>query len=267
MRGATQPTRTTITRRTRRALSPAIRICRRSWASAYTNYDYQKDTQGTVSGDTDLQAKLGLGSGDIDDLYSYVNNQYTAAGLIGFPSGLGDVNGDGTGDGVDLTTPAATHLGNVVQIQRPSVNLINRVPWDTGTTLQARIEVFTSNLRGQRTTHTDANGNVRVSVRYPFNDPEGNGGIVLPGPTDPPDLAGKQYGRLKETHADANPDDVFSLVGLDGDLNDFQPSGPVVPRNNSGIGYLDLVTRYEGGSGAAGGRLARRAPTIRWEIP
>ena len=64
-----------------------------------TYYDYQKDAQGTVSGDPTLQALLGLGAAQIDSLYTYVNGQLSAAGLTGFPNGLGDINGDGTGNG------------------------------------------------------------------------------------------------------------------------------------------------------------------------
>jgi len=91
--------------------------------------------------------------------------------------------------------------------------------------VQARVEVFTSNALGQTTTHTDANGNLTVYVRYPYNDPEGNGGATAPG------LSAKQYGRVKEVHVDAQSNDVLSLVGGDGDLVDFLPG--VIPRPNS----------------------------------
>ena len=103
-----------------------------------------------------------------------------------------------------------------MKIQHPTVNLINPDP-NTGLVTQPRVEVFTSNALGQTTTHTDPNGNLTVYVRYPFNDPEGNGGATARG------LSAKQYGRMKEVHVDANPDDVLSLVGSDGDLVDFIP--------------------------------------------
>ena len=45
-----------------------------------------------------------------------------------------------------------------------------------------------SSLLGQKTTHTDAEGNVSVTVRYPYNDPEG--AAQYPVPT----LSNKQYG-------------------------------------------------------------------------
>ncbi len=150
--------------------------------------------------------------------------------------------------------------GNVVKVQHPTVNLINPDP-NTHLLTQPRVEVFTSNALGQTTTHTDPNGNLTVYVRYPFNDPEGNGGATAPG------LSAKQYGRLKEVHVDANPNDVLSLVGSDGDLADFIPG--IIPRTNASTPtpvYQDLVTRYEGGSGAAGSGCASCA-MMRWAIP
>ena len=153
----------------------------------------------------------------------------------------------------------------MVKIQHPTVNLINPDP-NTGLTTQPRVEVFTSNSLGQATTHTDPNGNLTVYVRYPYNDPEGNGGITEPGSSIPANLGGKQYGRLKEVHVDADPDDVLSLVGGDGDLVDFFPGHTGIMRYNAPGVYQDLVTRYEGGSGAAGSGCAC-APTTRWAIP
>ena len=189
----TPRSRPMTTRRTIRARSAAIRPCRRRWGSS---------------------------AAQIDALYTFVNTQMGNAGLTpfqtGFPSGLGDINGDGTGNGASSGLPAARHLGNVVQVQHPTVNLINPDP-NTGSTTQNRIEVFTCNALGQTTTHTDPNGNLTVYVRYPYNDPEGNGGATAPG------LSAKQYGRVKEVHVDANPNDVLSLVGSDGDLRGLHP--------------------------------------------
>ncbi len=200
-----------------------------------------------------MQASLGLDAAQIDALYTFVNTQMGNAGLTpfqtGFPSGLGDINGDGTGNGASSGLPAARHLGNVVQVWHPAVNLINPDP-NTGSTTQNRIEVFTSNALGQTTTHTDPNGNLTVYVRYPYNDPEGNGGATAPG------LSAKQYGRVKEVHVDANPADVLSLVGSDGDLVDFVPAHTGIIRYNSPGAYQDLVTRYEGGAGASGSGCA-----------
>jgi RHS repeat-associated protein len=218
---------------------------------ATTNlFDYQKDTTSTLEMDSNLVTNiLGLtSSGDIATLIAYASTQMTSGGLpAGFQMGMGDINGDGTGEGTEQN---ANHLGSVVKIVRPTVNLITPLPGSESTT-EPRLELFTSNLRGQTTTHTDPNGNLEVIVRYPFNDPEGDGGMSANVPTL---LGGKQYGRIKEIHVDADPDDVLSLVGGDGDLVDFLPSGAIIPRTNSSspLVYQDLVTRYEGGSGAGG---------------
>ena len=120
----TRRSRPMTTRRMIRARSAAIRPCRRRWASAPRK---------------------------IDALYTFVNTQMGNAGLTpfqtGFPSGLGDINGDGTGNGASSGLPAARHLGNVVQVWHPAVNLINPDP-NTGSTTQNRIEVFTTNALG-----------------------------------------------------------------------------------------------------------------------
>jgi RHS repeat-associated protein len=211
----------------------------------YVNYDFQKEAASTVEMDTILLGNLGLTGPELDSLYSYVNGQFTAAGLPGLPgylTGLGDVNGDGTGSG---TSNSAPHLGNVVQVQRPTVNLINPDP-NSGLSTQARVEAFTSNSQGQVTTGTGPNGNLFIIVRYPYNDPEGNGGATATG------LSAKQYGRIKEIHVDADPNDVLSLVGGDGDLNDFIPANTGITRYNTPGAYQKLVTRFEGGSGASG---------------
>ena len=61
---------------------------------------------------------------------------------------------------------------------------------------------------------------------------------------------------MKEIHVDADPNDVLSLVGSDGDLVDFIPAHTGIIRTNTPGVYQDLVTRYEGGSGAAGSGCA-----------
>ena len=183
--------------------TPTDADCSR-YATIYT-FDYQKDDVGTVSGDSKLQNLLGLNSTQIQTLIAYVNSQMTATdgtgGIpTGFPLNLGDINGDGTGNGASSGLPDATHLGNVIQITRPAVLMVD------GTT-QDRIELFTVNLLGQRTTATDPEGNLTVTTRYPENDPEGTGQNISP------TLSTQQYGLVREIHRDANPDDVMSLVG------------------------------------------------------
>ncbi len=170
---------------------------------------------------------LGLSSTQIGDLITYVSGQMSAAGIgaidgsgsgAGFKTNLGDISGDGTGSGAGSGLPNATHTGNVVMVQQPAVTLVAA---DMSTPTQYRHELFTTNAAGQPTTHTDPEGNLTVYVRYPFNDPEGNGGAIDPSLGT---FGGKQYGRMKEIHVDANPDDVLSLVGADGDLIDFIPA-------------------------------------------
>ena len=64
----------------------------------------------------------------------------------------------------------------------------------------------------------------------------------------PPDCARYPPCRstLKETHVDADPNMVMSLVGSDGDLLDFIPG--IITRTNTPGVYQDLVTRNGGGS-------------------
>ena len=109
-----------------------------------------------------------------------------------------------------------------------------------GGTSQSRVTIRTVNLRGQLTTATDAEGNLSVFLRYPENDPDGDGQVLAP------NLTAKQYGLLKETHVDADPNMLMSLVGSDGDLLDFVP-GIITRINTPGV-YQDLVTRNGGGA-------------------
>ena len=229
----------------------------RSRYATITYFDYQKDTQSTVDTNTALQTLLGgLTSGQIDDLISYASGQMTSGGIAaGFPLNLGPINGDGTGNGASSGLPSAavngTYLGNAVAIVRPAVTLVQSGSTSGWTPNQTRIESFTTNARGQQTTHTDAEGNLTVMVRYPLSNPEGSEQFEAPG------LGNKQYGQLKEIHVDADPNDVLSLVGADGDLVDFNPSeipsGWQVTRTNTPGVYQDLVTRYEGSTIGTGG--------------
>ncbi|MCE9552379.1 MAG: hypothetical protein K8T91_03255 [Planctomycetes bacterium] len=211
----------------------------RSRYATVTYRDYQKNELTTISDDAELQALLGLSDTQIEALIGHVDDQMKATdGTGGLPAGfevdLGDINGDGTGDGDSSGLEAAPHLGNLVKVVHPLVRLIG----SSAITTQEREEIFTVNAKGQTTTHTDAEGNLTVYVRYPENDPEGDGKFVST------TLSGKQYGRMREIHADADPDDVMSLLGEDGDLADFV-SGIIARSNTPGV-YQDLVTRYEG---------------------
>ena len=217
----------------------------RSRYATITYLDYQKNQTTTVKNDTDLQDLLGLTAAEIQSLIDHVDNQMKATdGSGGLPGGfemdLGDINGDGTGDGNTSGLPAANILGNRVKVKHPSVRLIG----SDAITTQDREEIFTVNDRGQQTTHTDPEGNLTVWVRYPLADPEGDGRFVASG------LGSKQYGRVSQIHADADPNDVLSLVGSDGDLVDFIPGR--ITRSNTPDEYQQLVTRFEGTSIGAG---------------
>lgn len=132
----------------------------------------------------------------------------------------------------------------MVKVKHPDVRLIG----SESITTQVREEVFTNNARGQQTTHTDPEGNLTIIVRYPDNDPEGDGRFIAAG------LSSKQYGRVRETRVDADPSDVMSLVGADGDLADFVPG--IITRTNTPGVYQNLITRYEGSKIGAGAGCA-----------
>ena len=233
--------------------TPAPTDANRSAYATITYFDYQKNQNATIINNSQLQQMLGLNSTQINTLISYVNTQMTnTTGTGGIPAGfqtnLGDINGDGTGDGTGGVGPQestiAPMVGNVLKIQHPSATVIG----STSTTTQSRIELFTVNARGQTTTHTNGEGNVTVFVRYPENDPNGDGTIS-------PGMSSQQYGQMREVHVDADPIDVMSLVGASGDLLSFNQTA-LITRTNSPGTYQDLVTRYEGDSPAATGCVA-----------
>ncbi len=222
----------------------------RSAYATITYFDYQKNQTSTIIDDAQLQSLLGLTAAQIQTLITYVNNQMTnTTGTGGIPAGfqtnLGDINGDGTGNGTGGVGPqeavAAPMVGSIVKIQNPSATVIGA----TSTTTQSRIELFTLNARGQTTTYTDGEGNVTVYVRYPENDPNGDGTIN-------PNISSQQYGQLREVHVDADPNEVMSLVGASGDLLSFNQSALIARTNTPGV-YQDLITRFEGDSPASTG--------------
>ncbi len=219
----------------------------RSRYATITTFDYQKNQTSTITGSSALQNLLGLTAAQIQSLVTYASNQMIAGGLPGgFQTNLGDINGDGTGDGNSSGLNPSATLGSVVKIQHPSIYQLvpstGSTPWVWQT--QLIMELYTNNYAGQTTTYTDPEGNLTVYVRYPENDPEGNGQYA------PTFLSNKQYGRLREVHVDANPSQVTDLVGEDGDLAAF--TGNIITRVNTPDQYLNLVTRYEGGTGSAG---------------
>jgi YD repeat-containing protein len=191
-------------------------------------FDYQEDSAFNVENDTGLQILLNLNSAQIGALLDNASAQMAAAGLSGFGMGLGDKNGDGVTN---------SHLGSRIFIQHPAVTLTGSGAVGN----QVRSEVFTVNYRGQTSTHTDAEGNVEVFVRFPFCKPDGFH-------TTSGQTSVAQYGWLKETHIDVDPGDAGSHVldlvgtGVHGDLSAFavqiMRDGNVQPNSER----LDLVT-------------------------
>lgn len=116
-------------------------------------------------------------------------------------------------------------------------------PWVSSE--QSRVELFTTSAMGYQTTATDSEGNLTVTVRYPFNDPDGQSGYTTPG------LSTQQYGFVKEVHVDADPATVMTLVGSYGDMITF--IGNKIGRTNTPGSYLNLVTKYLPSSGTGSG--------------
>ncbi len=128
------------------------------YTTVYT-YDYQEGTNfaglGQVLGITATQAQLLLAQ-------------------AGIPMGLGDVNGDGQTNGI---------AGNLIRVDQPTVNLLpgsNEAAIE-GSTLQPVVTLYTYNQFGQKTSQTDAEGNVTAYTYYPADDPDGDGDVDVPG--------------------------------------------------------------------------------------
>ena len=107
------------------------------------------------------------------------------------------------GDGIKNTAPEPDETDELTA---------KDLPWAA----PERVELFTHNDRSQMTTHTDPEGSATVYVHYPHNDPEGDGVDISA------TLSAKQYGRVKEVHADADPSEAMDLLGADADLTDFR---------------------------------------------
>ena len=243
----------------------------RSRYATISYFDYQQNTLETIQ---KLSSTLDVTPEMIEALIDHVDQQMKDGGLPeGFRVNLGDLNGDGTGNGTDTErhagaatrTVASDMSGNTVKVRHPSVRHLVPATMPTPSPSpspspepspspsggewrwewQERMELFTYNARGQQTTHTDPEGNLTVTVRYPESDPEGDGRFVAA------HLTNKQYGYVREVHVDADPNDVMSLIGADGDLVDFIPG--IIERTNTPGVYQDLITRYEGGDAASGG--------------
>jgi len=220
----------------------------RSRYATITTFDYQKNQTSTITGSSTLQNLLGLTAAQIQSLITYASNQMIAGGLPnGFQTNLGDINGDGTGDGNSSGLAASPMLGSPVQIQHPAVYQLVPNPnypgsgdpwlWQT----QNRLELFTNNLKGQTTTHTNPEGNLTIYVRFPENNPDGDFDYY------DPNLSSNQYGRVKEIHVDADPSTAMTLVGSEGDMVAF--TGNIIPRTNTPGVYQNLTTTHQGATG------------------
>ena len=220
----------------------------RSRYATITYFDYQKNQTSTITGSPALQSVLGLTAAQIQSLITYANNQMIAGGLpSGFQTNLGDINGDGTGDGNSSGLGASPMLGSPVKTQLPAVYQLVANPsypgsggpwiWQT----QSRLELFTNNLKGQTTTSTDPEGNLTIYVRFPENNPDGDFDYY------DPNLSSNQYGRVKEIHVDADPSTAMTLVGAEGDMVAF--TGNIIPRTNTPGVYQNLTTTHQGAAG------------------
>jgi YD repeat-containing protein len=192
--------------------------------SRYTTinyFDYQKNTDATIKGDTTLQTVLGLDATHIQGLLDHANSEMTnTSGTGGIPSGfprdLGNINGDGS----------SAMLGRLIKTKLPTTKLPDGASQD-------RAEIFTSNLRGQMTTHTDSEGNVTAIVRHPYKKPDGVN-------TTPGQTLAKQYGWTSEVHTDVNPSSVGGLVV---DIGTFTL---MISRDSAiqpSTGFLNLVSK------------------------
>jgi RHS repeat-associated protein len=155
----------------------------RGYTTTFT-FDYQEG--GDYAG---LAARLGTTEAEVVAL------------LAQTPMNLGDMNGDG------LTNQTC---GNVVRIDRPTVNLLagsNQAEIE-GDTVQEIVELYAYNAFGQIVRQTDPEGNVDRYEYYSARDPDGDGMV------DNPAGDAATGGYLKQTIRDD-----ASAPGRDSDAN------------------------------------------------
>lgn len=202
----------------------------RSRYATWTRYDYEED--GSDANKQALADMLGITLTQFNQLLAWQDKVLKDGGLPqGYQFGLGDINGDGRTN---------QRLGNPIKVIRPAVTLIpgsNQAQIE-GSATQQIVTIRTYNDRGQLTTETDPEGNVTAYVRYPENDPDGDGLDLIPGKST------KQYGYLKEVHVDVNPTDLATLIGSGPNGGDLTSFTLMVPRRNTPGVYQNLTTRY-----------------------
>lgn len=139
----------------------------RSRYATFTRFDYEED--GSDANKTALANMLGITLAQFNQLIAWQDKQMKDGGLpAGYIFGLGDINGDGRTN---------QRLGNPINIIQPTVTLIvgSNQALIEGDTTQEIVSIRTYNDKGQVTTDTSPEGNVVGYVRYPENDPDGDG--------------------------------------------------------------------------------------------
>jgi len=202
----------------------------RSRYATFTRYDYEED--GSDANKSSLANLLGITLAQFNQLIAWQDKQMKDGGLpAGYSFGLGDINGDGRTN---------QRAGNPIKVIQPTVTLISgsNQALIEGDTTQEIVTIRTYNDRGQVTTESSPEGNVVAYVRFPENDPDGDGLDLIAGKST------KQYGYLKESHIDVNPANLATLIGAGATGGDLTSFTLMVPRRNTPGVYQDLTTSY-----------------------
>lgn len=165
--------------------------------SATYVFDYQEGANVAA-----LAAKLGVSETRVQDL------------LEGLPMSLGDLNGDGRTDQV---------AGNVVMIEFPTVRMLpgsrmSEVEEGTGQPVAYR---YAYDEFGQITREVDPEGNVVVFSYYPADDPDGDGGDLVPGAPAGPfgylkeEIRDAESGASRNSKTDPVPSAIYRRFGYD----------------------------------------------------
>ena len=202
----------------------------RSRYATFTRYDYEED--GSDANKSSLANMLGITLAQFNQLIAWQDKQMKDGGLpAGYTFGLGDINGDGRTN---------QRAGNPIKIIQPTVTLISgsNQAIIEGDTTQEIVSIRTYNDHGQLTTDTGPEGNVVAYVRFPENDPDGDGLNLIAGKST------KQYGYLKQVHVDVSPSSLSTLIGSGSTGGDLTSFTLMVPRRNTPGVYQDLTTSY-----------------------
>ena len=106
-------------------LGPTPTDTNRSRYATFNYFDYQQDTAASVAADPAMQELLDMTPAEILTLIAHVNQQMIDGGLPdGFEMNLGDLNGDGNGNGAASGLPASRRQGNIVMTRSPDVRMV-----------------------------------------------------------------------------------------------------------------------------------------------